>query len=721
MDLERFAIDSLLEGQKVAPALAFPDEESLTKPGAFKISSKVLKFFKDEVGHGPDMVLFKKTRQYVSDIPHNELPRYVGKKDMSDAQDFIAGKPRVAFNKWLELSAKVDPKLARYLREVPSNASLVFYLFMIRISGREMADIVLKRYFQTETDHIGAVKASLKQKGAPEAATESVMTLDGLEAAAGAVRAHARAGGVRGHDDTPRTSVGAPNIEASLRQQAMSAMGGRSLLAEGRQSTASLHESAPPDVLSWLMGRDLQNDVYKNNDHGYVPAAGVLGNRERGRQQTEIEAIGRKLFGYDFASEYNGITSLWVTHRSANRATGDHSQKMRELGKVLTKAGYKLKTTPVKGNSALIDSMVVLYDQQRIKDAERGHAKYLDAMRKHGAMKMNESADELLRRATVRPGLTEEDLLDGVRMAAEEEASGGIAYELSEAKNGKVETFITILSSHLTQYDQAETTREVKRGGRGNFYRLGHLLGAVGKVRDDLAKVADNEDEASLALLKASITKHFQDTYPPVKKLLKQIDVFLATGKKPSITVTKAVKDQIKAERAVAKAANKKLSVQQGDDLLSRLAVAEGFDPKKGSATNIKLMIRSELKGRDWFALTDLARGADFRGVHFKKILAAAEALVKEGLVQKKSNPQDGILLKLVSRSESLDEDKRASVKSVSASKSWNGYRVSLSDQDAKKLSGDKEVQSLLGRPFEFQSYATDAAQRMFPNAKVAL
>ena len=33
---------------------------------------------------------------------------------------------------------------------------------VLRVSGRDMADIILKRYFETETDHIGAVKAKMK-------------------------------------------------------------------------------------------------------------------------------------------------------------------------------------------------------------------------------------------------------------------------------------------------------------------------------------------------------------------------------------------------------------------------------------------------------------------------------------------------------------------------------------------------------------------------------
>jgi hypothetical protein len=102
-----------------------------------------------------------------------------------------------------------------------------------------------------------------------------------------------------------------------------------------------------------------------------------------------------------------------------------------------------------------------------------------------------------------------------------------------------VGVFLTILSSLLTQYDQATATREMKRGGHVNIYRLGLLMGALGKVRADVAKVVDSDDAEALAKLKASVSDHFEVSFAPVKKLFKQIDTFLASGKLPSIPIAR--------------------------------------------------------------------------------------------------------------------------------------------------------------------------------------
>lgn len=108
---------------------------------------------------------------------------------------------------------------------------------------------------------------------------------------------------------------------------------------------------------------------------------------------------------------------------------------------------------------------------------------------------------------------------------------------LAEAKNGEVSTFLTILSSHLTQYDQAEFAREEKRGGRGNIYRLGHLFGALENVEADVASVKDSAAPEALARLKASLGKRFNPGFPPVNKLVKQIDAFLTKGTLPRVTI----------------------------------------------------------------------------------------------------------------------------------------------------------------------------------------
>jgi hypothetical protein len=99
-----------------------------------------------------------------------------------------------------------------------------------------------------------------------------------------------------------------------------------------------------------------------------------------------------------------------------------------------------------------------------------------------------------------------------------------------------VGNFLLVLSSKLTQYDQKEMLREMKRGGRGNIYRLGHLLGALQKVREDMAaREADTVDPELGAQLISSIEFHFTSGFRPMEQTIKQILDWANTKKRPSL------------------------------------------------------------------------------------------------------------------------------------------------------------------------------------------
>lgn len=66
------------------------------------------------------------------------------------------------------------------------------------------------------------------------------------------------------------------------------------------------------------------------------------------------------------------------------------------------------------------------------------------------------------------------------------------------------------------------------------------MLGALGKVRDDVESVEGSDSPEAMAKLKASIGKRFNAGFPPAEKLIKQIDAFVDGGKLPKITVQKA-------------------------------------------------------------------------------------------------------------------------------------------------------------------------------------
>lgn len=100
--------------------------------------------------------------------------------------------------------------------------------------------------------------------------------------------------------------------------------------------------------------------------------------------------------------------------------------------------------------------------------------------------------------------------------------------------SGTVETFLHVLTSKITQYDQNIGRREAKKG-RLNIYRLGHLLAAKQNVADAVKDVLYKEDAESLGLLKKAILKHFSSNLPPAKAVLKQIDAFISDKVLPTL------------------------------------------------------------------------------------------------------------------------------------------------------------------------------------------
>jgi len=101
---------------------------------------------------------------------------------------------------------------------------------------------------------------------------------------------------------------------------------------------------------------------------------------------------------------------------------------------------------------------------------------------------------------------------------------------------GTVKGFLFVLSGWLTQYDQKLSVK------RPNPYRLGHFLGAAQRAQKSMAKYmqADVRDPGVADRLKAALADGF--TYsgagnfdlPPVNKLSKAIDIYVAGGSAPN-------------------------------------------------------------------------------------------------------------------------------------------------------------------------------------------
>lgn len=112
--------------------------------------------------------------------------------------------------------------------------------------------------------------------------------------------------------------------------------------------------------------------------------------------------------------------------------------------------------------------------------------------------------------------------------------------------SARVRDFHALLIGHLTQYDRAEERRELKRGGRTNIYRLGHLLKAAEKV-EKAAKdfgIWDRDDPAALKAYHNFLTQNFiyesrtrggpdRFVISNLNKLDKQIQAWVEHGKLP--------------------------------------------------------------------------------------------------------------------------------------------------------------------------------------------
>jgi len=110
-----------------------------------------------------------------------------------------------------------------------------------------------------------------------------------------------------------------------------------------------------------------------------------------------------------------------------------------------------------------------------------------------------------------------------------------VMVQASTLPKATIEMFLLALSSKVTQQDEKEMKREQAHGGRGNIYRLGLLLEAVGKVEDDVRDYLKRDDPEAMEALKASINRRFNPGFPPLNNILKQIDNWLTKKRKPSL------------------------------------------------------------------------------------------------------------------------------------------------------------------------------------------
>jgi len=86
-----------------------------------------------------------------------------------------------------------------------------------------------------------------------------------------------------------------------------------------------------------------------------------------------------------------------------------------------------------------------------------------------------------------------------------------------------VEKYLAVLTSKLVQHDVKMIASETRRGGRGNIYRMGHLLIAKEKVEKAVASVMTRSDAPALLKLQKALHTHFESDFPPLRNVERQI------------------------------------------------------------------------------------------------------------------------------------------------------------------------------------------------------
>jgi len=102
-------------------------------------------------------------------------------------------------------------------------------------------------------------------------------------------------------------------------------------------------------------------------------------------------------------------------------------------------------------------------------------------------------------------------------------------------KDATVAMWLMVLKSKLTQWDKREFEKEMKRSGRGNIYRLSHLLGAAQETEAALKKYLNRDDKEALDRFEEEVDAHFTPGFSPIKNVKKQLTKYRETGKMPSL------------------------------------------------------------------------------------------------------------------------------------------------------------------------------------------
>jgi len=110
------------------------------------------------------------------------------------------------------------------------------------------------------------------------------------------------------------------------------------------------------------------------------------------------------------------------------------------------------------------------------------------------------------------------------------------------APDGKISSWLKILSIQLTNYEQDLMVADIKRSGSPNSWRT-PATADVYSITQAVASIKDSDSPQAMERLKMAIHMNFrgQELPLPVAKLVKQIDAFVDSGKLPNLPAAKKV------------------------------------------------------------------------------------------------------------------------------------------------------------------------------------
>lgn len=148
----------------------------------------------------------------------------------------------------------------------------------------------------------------------------------------------------------------------------------KKLVGESRHE-AWTNESGFNSPYEWALARHLDSDVKMNLKSGYVPTAGVLGQREYSRQFDELLNLGQAVRG-DYWQEHAGMTKVQCGFKD-NRDKPMYAAALDLLETAIEKRGYKISRRSSGSTIALNASLA--------KHMQKMHSEWLRAMKKAGA------------------------------------------------------------------------------------------------------------------------------------------------------------------------------------------------------------------------------------------------------------------------------------------------------------------------------------------------